>query len=170
MIQDSISLVGVKNLWAYISCAVVAAVTPTTQFVSAIVLMCFFNIVCGMRADGVINIRCSNFSWRKVTRALAELGIFLLVIEIIAIVTAQMGDAQEGLYACKAAGYCIVYCYFDNGLKNLCKAYPTSKGLWYLYLFVHMDFRRILKVDALMDKYDEHRHKQEDGTYKTDIE
>lgn len=168
--NEVFSLQGIKSLWTYIACTLLAAVTPTQQFVGAVILMCFFNIWCGMRADGVTNFSaCKNFSWRKVSKAFVELIMFLVIIELIAIVTAQMGDSTEGLYACKAAGYCIVYCYFDNGLKNLCKAYPTSKGLWYIYLFVHLDFRRLLHIDSLMEKYDEHLQKQQDGSYKSDI-
>lgn len=169
--SEIFSLQGIRSMWAYLGCSLLAAVTPTKQFVAAIVLMCFWNIWCGMRADGVTNFSAcnKNFSWKKVSKALIELAVFLVIIELIAIVTTSMGDASEGIYACKAAGYCIVYCYFDNGLKNLCKAYPTSKGLWYIYLFVHLDFRRILNIDTLMEKYDEHLQKQEDGSYKADV-
>lgn len=169
--SEIFSLQGIRSMWAYLGCSLLAAVTPTRQFVAAIVLMCFWNIWCGMRADGVVNFSvCNkNFSWKKVSKALIELAVFLVIIELIAIVTTSMGDASEGIYACKAAGYCIIYCYFDNGLKNLCKAYPTSKGLWYIYLFVHLDFRRILNIDTLMEKYDEHLQKQEDGSYKADV-
>ena len=160
--DKTLSIIGLPKLWNLILCTLLAAVTPTVQFVTAVVVAAFFNVWCGMRADGVVNIRCRNFSWGKFKYALMELLAFLFVIEVIAVVCHSMGDIEARQYACKTAAYLIIYCYIDNGLKNLCKAYPKSRGLWQLYLFVHLDFRRLIRIDELMDRYDEHVKKQKD--------
>lgn len=149
-------------MWAFIACAILAAVTPTYSFVLGVTTACFFNIWCGMRADGVINIRCRNWSWTKFGHALLELVLFLAIIEMVSFVTITMGDHKAAYYACKTAAYCVIYVYIDNGLKNLCKAYPDYKALWIIYLFVHLDFARILKIDDLMKKYDAHLKRQQD--------
>ena len=146
----------VQKLWPVVISVVAAALDPTMGFVVAIILAGFFNIWCGMRSDGVTIINCRSFSWRKFIRALAEMLMFLIIVELLALICHSMGDHNVKVYACKTIGYCIVYCYIDNGLKNLCKAYPRSRGLWLIYLFVHFDFRRMVKIDELMAKYDNH--------------
>lgn len=160
--DKTLSIIGLPKLWNFLACTLLAAVTPTVQFVTAVVVTAFFNVWCGMRADGVVNIRCRNFSWRKFTYALMELLAILFVIEVIAIVCHTMGDTEVSMYACKTTAYLIVYCYMDNGLKNLCKAYPKTRGLWYLYLFVHLDFRRLVRIEELMTRYDEHTKRLSD--------
>lgn len=156
---DMFPVLATQKLMAPILCAIVAAVDPTMGFVVAIILAGFFNIWCGMRSDGVTIINCKSFSWRKFVRALAEMFMFLAIIEVVALICHSMGDHDVKVYACKTVGYCIVYCYVDNGLKNLCKAYPRSRGLWLIYLFVHLDFRRLIKIDSLMNMYDYHTNK-----------
>ena len=146
----------VQKLWPVVISVVAAALDPTMGFVVAIILAGFFNIWCGMRSDGVTIINCRSFSWRKFIRALAEMLMFLIIVELLALICHSMGDHNVKVYACKTIGYCIVYCYIDNGLKNLCKAYPRSRGLWLIYLVVHFDFRRMVKIDELMAKYDNH--------------
>ncbi|WP_236707617.1 hypothetical protein [Bacteroides cellulosilyticus] len=42
-----------------------------------------FNIWCGMRADGVSIVRCQNFKWSKFKNALAELLLYLVIIEVV---------------------------------------------------------------------------------------
>lgn len=159
---DIFSMQGIQRLWGYLGCTLLAAITPTGNFVVAVIIACFINLWCGMRADGVTNIRCTNFSWKKFKYALAEMMCFFLVLETMAVVCYLMGDKEMGFYACKVAAYCIVYCYVDNSLKNLCKAYPRSRGLWYVYLFVHLDFKRIIKIDELMERYDSHIQRMEE--------
>ena len=154
--DKTLTIIGIPKLWSFLLCTLLAAVTPTVQFVVAVIIAAFFNVWCGMRSDGVINIRCTSFSWRKFKNALLELLVFLCVIEVIAMICHSMGDPTVRQYACKTAAYLIIYCYLDNGLKNLCKAYPKSRAMWYLYLFVHLDFRRFIKIDSLLSEYDEH--------------
>lgn len=154
--DKTLSIIGLPTLWNTLLCTLLAAVTPTAQFVTAVLIAAFFNVWCGMRADGVVNIRCKNFSWSKFLYAVMELLAILFVIETIAIVCHSMGDKEVSIYACKVAAYMIIYCYIDNGLKNLCKAYPRTRGLWYIYLFVHLDFKRLVKIDSLIERYDEH--------------
>lgn len=163
--ENIFNIIGIKSIWAYLICAFTAALTPTANFVLVTCLACMFNLWCGMRADGVTNIRCKNFSWKKFRYALAELAIFLLVMELISLLVHLMGDASASIYMCKIIAYCISYCYIDNGLKNICKAYPTSKGLWMVYLIVHLDFKRILKIEELINRYEEHLKLQNDRTY-----
>lgn len=160
------SIISIKAIWNYILMAVLAAVTPTQNFVLVVCIACMFNLFGGMRADGVTNIRCKNFSWRKFRYCLAELLVFLLIIEVVAILFHIMGDRGAQYYVCKTLAYCIAYFYVDNGLKNICKAYPKSKGMWIVYLFIHLDFKRVLKIDELIEKYDAHLKKQENGTYR----
>ncbi len=155
-------VIAMPQMWSVVLSAVVAAVDPTRGFVVAIILAGFFNIWCGMRSDGVTIINCRKFSWSKFKHSIVELFVLLGVVEMIAMICHSMGDNEVKLYACKVVGYCIVYCYLDNGLKNLCKAYPKSKGLWLVYLFIHLDFRRLLHIDELMEKYD--KHTKENGT------
>ena len=163
MIDNVLCWSGLGRLWSFLTCAILAAVTPTGNFILAITIGCFFNVWCGMRADGVVNIRCHNFSWHKFLRAMVEFICFLVIIETISLVTTTMGDAQAGYYACKTASYCVAYVYLDNGMKNLCKAYPKSKGLWLIYLIVHLDLPRILKINELMERYEEHTQKLQNG-------
>jgi len=166
VMDKTLSIIGLPKLWNFLLCTTLAAVTPTVPFVTAVVVAAFFNVWCGMRADGVVNIRCKNFSWRKFVYALMELIAFLFVIETIAMVCHSMGDIEVKQYACKTAAYLIIYCYLDNGMKNLCKAYPKTRGLWYIYLFVHLDFKRLLRINDLMAIYDEHSKNQENENNK----
>ena len=48
-------------------------VTPTKGFVYALVVMFAFNIWAGMRTDGVVVVRCKNFSFRKFYTSLSAL-------------------------------------------------------------------------------------------------
>ena len=54
--------------------------TPTIDFVYALVVMFAFNIWAGMRADGVAIVRCKNFSFRKFKNALCELLLYLFIV------------------------------------------------------------------------------------------
>lgn len=154
--DKTLTIMGVEKLWAMMASTLLAVMTPTGGFLTAIVIGWAFNMWCGMRADGVTLISCRNFSWRKFLPAIIELLMYMCLIEIVAMLGYSMGDGTEIVYACKTMAYFIIYCYLDNGLKNLCKSHPTSKALWLIYLFVHMDFRRLIKIDELMQRYDEH--------------
>lgn len=156
-----ITIEKIRLLLTVLLSSVLAATTPTGGLVTALIVAWAFNVWCGMRADGVTNIRCKNFSWRKFWRASAELILFLLLLETVAVVTYASGDGEEGLYACKTLNYVFVWVYFENGMKNLCKAYPKKKALWIVYLFVRFEFTKIFKIDHLIDMYNEHLQKQD---------
>ena len=149
-------IISMPQMWSVVLSAIVAAVDPTKGFIVAILIAGFFNIWCGMRSDGVTIINCKKFRWSKFKNALAELFMLLCVVEMIAIICHSMGDEEIKVYACKVVGWFIVYCYLVNGLKNLCKAYPKSKALWLIYLFIHLDFRRFIHIDEIMEKYENH--------------
>ena len=63
--------------------ALLAIVTPTRGFILALVLMCGWNIWCGMRADGVVIRTCKNFDKKKFRGALRELLLYLAIILIL---------------------------------------------------------------------------------------
>lgn len=160
--DKTLTIIGVEKLWAVVASTLLAVVTPTAGFLTAIVTGWAFNMWCGMRADGVTLISCRNFSWKKFVFALAELLMYVCLVEVVALVGYSMGDGAEIVYACKTMAYFIIYCYLDNGLKNLCKAHPRRKALWLIYLMVHLDLRRVAKIDELMERYKEHTEKQKD--------
>lgn len=141
--------------------SLVAAITPTGGFVTALLLAWSFNVWCGMRADGVINIKCQNWSWRKFAHALAELCMYLLIVEVVALITYSCGDANEGIFACKTINYVFVWYNIENGLKNLCKSYPKNRAFWIVYLFIRFEFTKMLRIDDLIKMYEEHVQKQE---------
>ncbi|MBR2184727.1 MAG: hypothetical protein IJ897_04805 [Prevotella sp.] len=158
----TITIIGTKNLWAMIATTVLAAFTPTVGFLTAIIIGWGANVWCGMRADGVTLFSCHNFSWKKFLVALAELLMYLSVMEVVSLIGHQMGDDEEVRYACKTMSYFIIYCYGVNSLRNLCKVYPNSEALWLIYVFVRMDFRRLWRIDDLMERYKEHKIKEQE--------
>lgn len=170
MIISVLTLEQMRRLAVWLICTLVAVISPTKGFVTALAVAWAFNVWCGMRADGVINIKCKNWSWKKFSYSLVELVAFLSVIELVAIVTYSCGDAEAGLYACKTINYIFVWSCFENGLKNLCKSHPQTKALWIVYLFVRFEFTKMLKIDTLINLYDEHIKKQENETNGTTTE
>ena len=164
--MDFLSFEQLRRLVVGVICSLAACVAPTRGFVIALTLAWAFNVWCGMRADGVVNFRCKNWSWKKFSYALIELVAFLAVIELVAIVTYSCGDAEAGIYACKTINYIFVWCCFENGLKNLCKAHPYTRALWIVYLFVRLEFTKVLKIDSIIDMYEDHVKKQEESEKK----
>ena len=150
-----------RQIAVLIISAVLAAILPTVGFVSALVVAWAFNVWCGMRADGVVNIKCKNWSWKKFGRAGAELIMFLAILWLVALITSFCGDKDEGLFACKTINYVFVWSYAQNGLKNLCKTHPDNKALWVIYLFIRFDFAKILKIESLIEMYENHTKMQE---------
>ena len=161
MVINILTLEQIRRLFVWVACSIMAIVAPTKGFVAALALAWAFNVWCGMRADGVINIKCRNWSWQKFSHALLELVAFLSVIWLVALITYNCGDAEAGLYACKTINYIFVWSCFENGLKNLCKAHPQTKALWIVYLFVRLEFTKMLRIDDIIRLYDEHIKKQE---------
>ena len=95
---------------------ILAYFTPTKGFFIALVVMFAFNVIAGMRADGVSIVRCNNFSMRKFKNSLAELLLYIV----------------------------LLYVYLCNGLKNYVKAYPQNIGLRIIYHVVRVEFTRIM--------------------------
>lgn len=133
-------------------------VTPTAGFMTALTIALVFNLWAGMRADGVSVITCRNFSWRKFGSAIAEFLIILLVIEMVRGIMVLCGDGEASIYPVKILSYAICFYYFQNGLKNLVKAYPHNQGIWIIYLFVRFEWRRALpsNVAEKMTMFQEH--------------
>lgn len=152
----------IRSFFVGVICSLIAAVNPTKGFVMALALAWAWNVWCGMRADGVINRKCKNWSWKKFSYSLLELAAFLSVIELVALITYNCGDGEAGLYACKTINYIFAWSCFENGLKNLCKAHPNTKALWMVYLFIRLEFTKILRIDGIVEMYNEHIKKQED--------
>ncbi len=82
-----------------------AYLTPTQGFLIALAVMFAFNIWCGMRADGVSIIRCKNFKWSKFKNALAELLLYLVIIEVVFVFMDSIGDGESALIVIKTITY-----------------------------------------------------------------
>lgn len=121
-----------------------AYVLPTKGFVLALVVMFAFNIWAGMRADGVSIIRCKNFKFSKFKNALAELLLYLLIIETINIIMISVGDGEAALIVIKSLTYIFLYVYLQNAFKNLIIAYPKNVALRLVYHVVRLEFTRLL--------------------------
>lgn len=161
MVLSILTLDNLRHILMYVLCAIVAAISPTTGFVTALIIAWAFNLWCGMRADGVVIITCKNWSWKKFGHTCAELILFLTILWLVALITYFSGDADEGLYAVKTINYVFVWSYVQNGLKNLCKTHPKNKALWIIYLFVRFEFTKIVRIDNIIALYEEHLQKQE---------
>lgn len=123
---------------------ILAILTPTKGFVMALIVMFAFNIFAGMRADGVAITRCKNFRWPKFRNALAEVLLYLAIIEIIHTIMYECGDASEAIVVVKAVTYIILYVYLQNAFRNLVTAYPKSVALRVIYHFIRLEFARMM--------------------------
>lgn len=119
-------------------------VTPTKGFVYALVVMFAFNIWAGMRADGVVIVRCKNFSFRKFKNALCELLLYLFIVETIFIIMKNCGDEKASIIVVKSLTYVFMYVYLQNAFRNLIKAYPTKVALRIIYHVIRLEFTRVL--------------------------
>lgn len=124
--------------------SMLAYLTPTKGFLIALVVMFTFNIWCGMRADGVSIIRCINFRWRKFKNALAELLLYLIIIEVIFIFMQSIGDGDSSLIVIKTITYVFSYVYLQNAFKNLLVAYPKNKAFRIIYHLIRFEFKRAM--------------------------
>lgn len=156
-----------RAIFAVTTSSLLAAVTPTSQFMLSLAITCAFNIWCGMRADGVSIMRCKNFSMPKFTAALKELFLYLTIIALIAIVTYFMGDAEQGKYAAKVVTYTFIYVYLQNGFKNLCLAYPTNKSLWMVYLILRLELKKALP-SYIAERVEQYEKKQQNNPEEDD--
>ncbi len=123
---------------------ILAYVTPTKGFVLALVVMFAFNVWAGMRADGVSIIRCKNFKFSKFKNALAELFLYLLIIETINVIMISVGDSDAALIIIKSLTYIFLYVYLQNAFKNLIVAYPKNVALRLVYHIIRLEFTRLL--------------------------
>lgn len=121
-----------------------AIVTPTSGFVLALVVMFAFNIFAGMRADGVSIIRCKNFKMKKFVNSLAELLLYLLIIETMQVILTACGDGGAALVVVKSLTYVFLYVYTCNAFRNLIIAYPNNAALRIVYHLIRLEFTRML--------------------------
>lgn len=148
---------------------VLAVVTPTGPFLLALILCFGFNIWCGMRSDGVSIINCRPFRWKKFQRAVLELLLYVIIIELIRTVMYQCGDESISIYAVKTLTYVFMYVYLQNAFKNLVSTYPRNKALWVIYHVIRLEFKRAMpsNVSEMMEQYDKHC-KEEEKKNETD--
>lgn len=79
---------------------ILAFLTPTSGFITALVFMFGFNIICGLRADGV-NLSVNGvrrFSMLKFISAVQELILYILVIAVIFSSVVKMGIMMKLFY------------------------------------------------------------------------
>lgn len=141
-------------------------ITPTKGFIFALIIMCGFNIWCGMRADGVVIRTCKNFDKKKFRGALWELLLYAAIILIIRTVMWSCGDGSESMYAIKTLAYIFMYVYLQHSFRNLTIAYPRNTAIWMIYLFIRLEFTKMMPsyLKPLLEQYDKHvqQNKQED--------
>lgn len=123
---------------------VMGIITPTAGFVYALIVMFSFNIWAGMRADGIGICRCRNFRFRKFKNALAELFLYLAIIESIYTIMSNCGDSEAALIIVKSLTYVFLYVYAQNSFRNLVIAYPSNVALRIIYHLVRLEFTRML--------------------------
>ena len=123
---------------------VVGVLTPTMGFIYALVIMFAFNIWAGMRADGVSIITCKNFKFSKFRKALTELILYLVIIELIHGIMVSCGDNSAALVVVKSITYVFLYVYCQNAFKNLIIAYPKNVAIRIIYHCIRLEFTRML--------------------------
>lgn len=160
----------IRAICTLIASTLAAIVSPTASMMTALTIACMFNIWAGMRADGVSIITCRNFVWAKFSRAMAEFVMILVVIELVRGIMYLCGDADASIYPVKVLTYAISIYYTQNGMKNLVKAYPKSKALWVLYLFIRFEWKKALpsNVSEKIDAYQ--LHEENNRKYKNNKE
>lgn len=115
---------------------------PTKDFLIALVLMFGFNIWCGMRSDGVSIVRCKNFKWSKFRGALAELVLYLCIIEVMYSIMRLIGEGDNAITLIKSITVVFLYVYLQNAFKNLIIAYPKNKSYRIIYHLIRFEFKR----------------------------
>ena len=142
---------------AFLGGAIVGFFMPTKGFMLALVIMCGFNVWCGMRADGVSIINCKKFSLSKLAKALGELLLYVLIAEVIFSFMHLVGDSEQGLVVVKTMVYAFAYVYLQNGFKNLVQAYPKDKALRMIYHIIRFEFRKAMPshISEVINKIEE---------------
>lgn len=160
MLDKILSIEQLRMIVSVIGSFLLSVVTPTHSFIFALIFAAAFNILAGMRADGVVIIRCKNFSFSKFKASLWELVLYAFVIHLLFSIMLLCGDYNEGLVAVKTVTYVFCYIYLQNALKNMVKAYPKQKAWILLYLIVRLEFTRVVHIDKIIDLYEQHEEKQ----------
>lgn len=134
---------------------VLALETPTGGFIIALVAAFAFNIFCGMRADGVSVINLKKFTFSKFKNSLSELALYLIIIYYVYGTMQSMRDANEAIYIVKTLSYVFIYCYTQNGFKNLIVAHPTNVALRVIYHVIRLEFIKAFpsNIKTIIDKY-----------------
>lgn len=96
---------------------IVGVLDTDQRLLIALAVMFAFNIWCGMRADGVSVVRCQNFKWSKFKNALAELLLYLVIIEVVFVFMDSIGDGDSSLIVIKTITYVFSYVYLQNAFK-----------------------------------------------------
>ena len=146
--------------------SLLAIVMPTKGLMAALILMAGFNIWCGMRADGVVIMTCKNFDKKKFRGALWELLLYAAIILLVRAVMWLCGDDSESMYAVKTLVYIFMYVYLQHSFRNLTIAYPQNMSLWIIYLFIRLEFAKMMpsNLKPLLEQYDKHLKAQADGS------
>ena len=78
---------------------ILAFLTPTSGFITALVFMFVFNIICGMRADGVsVSVRgIQRFTIFKFISALQEFLLYMMIIVVLFSAVTKMGDKDAAI-------------------------------------------------------------------------
>lgn len=157
--------------WRMIGIATISPIlgyfTPTKGFVVALIIMFAFNIWAGMRADGVVIVRCKNFSFKKFKNALVELILYLTIVEIVFVIMTQCGDKNAALIVIKGLTYVFGYVYLQNAFKNLIIAYPRNIALRIIYHVIRLELTRALPshwqpiIERLNNEIDKEEKKNE---------
>lgn len=117
---------------------------PTKGFIFALVLVFLFNIICGMRSDGISIVNCKKFSFKKFKNALYEILLHLCIIEIVYTLMVQCGDTDSAIFVIKSMTYIFSYVYLQNSFKNLINAYPKIVSLRIIYHLIRFEFKRAM--------------------------
>lgn len=143
--------------------SMLAYLTPTKGFLIALAVMFAFNIWCGMRADGVSIVRCKNFSWGSL-KSLAELLLYLVIIEVVFIFMNSIGDGESAFIVIKTITYVFSYVYLQNAFKNLIMAYPKNKAFRIIYHLIRFEFKRAMPshVQGVIERIENEIDKEEE--------
>jgi len=142
--MEKINIENLRIVFATLASTMLAYVIPTKGFILALCVMFAFNIWAGMRADGVIIVRCQNYSHSKFRNALIELFLYIAIVQIVHLVMISIGDKDEAFIVIKTLTYVFIYVYFQNSFKNLIIAYPTNKAYRIVYHIIRMEIARAM--------------------------
>ena len=162
MLDKIISPEQLRMIVSVVGSFVMSVLTPTHNFIFALIFAAAFNIWAGMRADGVVIIRCRNFSFSKFKASLLELALYAFISCLLFTIMLLCGNPKEGVIVVRTMTYLFCYIYLQNALKNLVKAYPKQKAWILLYLIIRLEFARIVKIDEILDLYEKHEKGQQE--------